>query len=320
MAEKSGISWTDHSWAPWHGCTKVSVGEKGACANCYAEHLDDTRFHRVKFGNHPRVLSAESTWKQPFAWNRRAMRAGTRPFVFCSHLSDIFDNQVDPAWRKRAFDVMRATPHLIYLVLTKRPQNIEKMVAEAGGLPPNVALGCTVVTQAEADRDLPHLLKAAAALQPPFVFASIEPMMEAMDIQWALSPNPLELGAGFLRRGMFSPGLETLRRLDWVITGGETKQGKAEARPSDPAWFRSIRDQCEAARVYFHHKQNGEWTTYDQHVINVGFGAPVPETFTTFPNMPGREFIRVGKIAAGRKLDGIEYDDRPHVEPLKEAA
>ncbi len=127
MAERSAISWTDHSFAPWHGCTKVSNGPRGACAHCYAENLDDTRFHKVKFGNHPRQRSPESTWAQPRAWNRKAAKAGTRPFVFCSHLSDVFDNQVDPTWRADLFLLIHETPHLVWLLLTKRPQNILKM-------------------------------------------------------------------------------------------------------------------------------------------------------------------------------------------------
>jgi protein gp37 len=171
MGEKTAISWCDHTWNPWIGCQKVSP----ACDGCYAENLMDTRMGRVEWGGPgkgvgTRARTSASTWRQPIKWQkdylarlsawdhgiralfdgdeRRAIFEGwskpARPFVFCASLADIFDNQVEPTWRRDAFSVMRETPHLVYLLLTKRPGNIVNLAEEAGGLPPNAALGTTV--------------------------------------------------------------------------------------------------------------------------------------------------------------------------------
>ena len=288
MGEFTTISWTDRSFAPWFGCTKVGP----ACDGCYAEHLTATRFGKARWGPHAeRVRSADSTWKQPLAWNRKAEREGTRPFVFCSHLSDVFDNQVPVEWRRDLFDLIRATPHLTWLLLTKRPQNIVKLAYDAMSCPGpspvdaefvrmawprNAAIGCTVVTQAEADRDVPHLLRAKEALQPAFAFVSMEPLLGAVNLRklevkapkggeddaWAMDALEGRL-APIIRLGpgnwVLDGGGRRFGGLDWVITGGETDQGAHKARPSHPGWFRSLRDQCAAAGVAYHHKQNGEF-------------------------------------------------------------
>lgn len=176
MGEITHISWCEHTWNPWIGCQKVGP----ACDHCYAQAEQEHRYHRVQFGepgtDHPiGTRHRTKTWREPFKWDRAAADAGERRFVFCASLADIFDNHVPPEWRAEAFEVMRQTPHLVYLLLTKRPQMIQKLAKAAGGLPANCALMCTVVTQEEADRDLPHLLIAGAALQPLFLGVSIEP-------------------------------------------------------------------------------------------------------------------------------------------------
>lgn len=238
MAENSKIAWCDHSFAPWHGCTKVSTGPLGACEHCYAENIDVTRFHKVEgFGPYPRVKAPESTWKLPRSWNRKAEAGGTRRFVFCSHLSDVFDNQVDPTWRAELFLLISETPHLVWLLLTKRPQNILKLGWEPHLWPKNAAIGCTVVTQAEANRDVPHLLLAKKRLPVPFAFLSCEPLMGRIDLREA-HMAPIQLP-----------------RVDWVITGGETNQGRGRARDSDEEWFRDLRDQCLPRGIPFFMKQ-----------------------------------------------------------------
>lgn len=231
MVANSAISWTDHTWNPWIGCTKVSP----ACDHCYAEAWAK-RYGRAEWGDHPRQRTSANTWRQPHKWNRETPGA----FVFCASLADIFDNQVDPQWRADAFDVMRATPRLTYLLLTKRPGNIEKLAAAAGGMPANALPGCTVVTQEEADRDLPKMQR------PHFV--SIEPMLGPIRLHQhfhcAGCPECHSLGCG-------NPSLK------WVICGGESGPG---ARPIDPQWVRALRDQCRAADVPFHFKQWGGFT------------------------------------------------------------
>lgn len=231
MAESTSISWATHTWNPWMGCTKVSP----ACDGCYAEALMDKRFSKVKWGPHgERVRTSVHNWNEPHRWQRRAEIDGARPFVFCASLADVFDNQVPPYWRADAFEVMRRTPNLVYLLLTKRPQNIVKMCEQVGGLPANAALGTTVEDQKRADINLPALKVAEIELQPLFTFGSFEPLLGPVFVQpW------------------FMPG--------WIIAGGETDQGDHRARPPRPEWFRSLRDQAKAVRVPFHFKQWGSY-------------------------------------------------------------
>ncbi len=260
MGETTNISWGDCTYTPWIGCTEVSVGDKGACVGCYARELA-ARYGFAEWGNHPRHRTSEANWRRPLAWNRKAAKDGTRPFVFCASLADVFDNQVPAEWRRDLLDLIRATPHLTWLLLTKRPQNIAKLFDQAYGndrptpgllwdWPRNAAIGCTVVTQAEADRDIPVLLAAKAALNPAFAFVSMEPLMEAVD----LTRMQVRIGYEY-PYSCLHPRVG----LDWVIAGGETDQGKHKARPSAARWFRDLRDQCAAAGVPFHFKQWGEW-------------------------------------------------------------
>jgi protein gp37 len=274
MAENSGISWTTHTWNPWMGCTKVSP----ACDGCYAEAMMDKRYGKVHWGNNPRQRTGAHTWNDPHRWQRQAEKDGTRPFVFCASLADIFDNQVDPQWRADAFDVMRKTPRLVYLLLTKRPQLIVKLADAAGGLPANAAIGTTAEDQKRADINLPALQVAKIELNPLFSFGSFEPLLGPVNIPPAFMP-------------------------DWVITGGETDQGGHKARPTHPDWFRSLRDQAEAAGAAFHHKQNGEWVSVSE-VAGPG---------THFKFEDGATVRRIGKKLSGRTIDGVTHDAFPEV-------
>lgn len=227
MAENSKIEWTDHTWNPWIGCTKVSP----ACDGCYAEAMMDLRYGRVQWGAPgkgvgTRSRTSVSNWRKPFAWDRVAKASGTSPFVFCASLADIFDNQVPAEWREDAFEVMRQTPNLTYLLLTKRPQLITKLSLAAGGLPKNAAIGATMVTQEEYDRDRMKLAEAKAVLEPIFTFGSFEPL---------LGPIILDKNAP-----------------DWIIVGGETDQGSHKGRDANAHWFRAIRDHSrDLGRVFF---------------------------------------------------------------------
>lgn len=299
MGEITNISWCDHTINWWIGCTKLSP----ACDGCYAEAMMDKRYGRVQWGNHPRSRTATATWDAPLKWNREAERNGKRPFVFSSSLSDIFDNQVDPQWRAEAFDVMRKTPRLVYLLLTKRPQLIVKLSDAAGGLPSNAAIGTTVEDQTRADINLPALKVAKVELNPLFTFGSFEPLLGPVSIPPAFMP-------------------------DWVITGGETDQGGHKARPTHPDWFRSLRDQAAKAGAAFHHKQNGEFLggVAEDHGDGVWFTAASEEKhsrwvlerdefdwFNKDQAPDGPMYVRVGKKHSGRKLDGVEHNGFPEV-------
>ncbi len=286
MAENSAISWTRHTWNPWMGCTKVSP----ACDGCYAEALMDKRYGKVQWGNHPRIRTGSHTWNDPMRWQRQAEKDGDRPFVFCASLADIFDNQVDPQWRVDAFDVMRKTPRLVYLLLTKRPQNIVRLADAAGGLPENAAIGTTVEDQKRADINLPALQVAKIELRPLFTFGSFEPLLGPIIIRPAFMP-------------------------DWIITGGETDQGGHRARPTHPEWFRSLRDQAFLMGVAYHHKQNGEWLPCQENDGEWPTDKPgfCRLTFSGEKSDRGWPMQKVGKKFAGRLLDGVTHDAFPEV-------
>lgn len=272
---------------PWWGCAKVSP----ACKNCYAERLA-ARFSRGEWTpNGDRAAASEETWAQPLKWNRKAHKLGVRLKVFCASMADVFEDRTDlDPLRERLWALIDATPHLDWLLLTKRPDVMARW-AEAHPWPGNAWAGCTVESQEWADRRIPALLRVPA----PVRFLSCEPLLGAVVLQ-GLAPGEsmqTDLYREWLTvTGPLSYPYRENGGIHWVIAGGESGPG---ARPSHPDWFRSLRDQCAAARVPFHFKQWGEF-------------APVGDGF-------GVNVRRVGKHAAGRRLDGIEHNDYPKETP-----
>lgn len=225
-----------YTFNPWIGCTKISPG----CAGCYAEKL--ARRLGVKFGpGEPRRYPGENYWDQPIRWNKRAQQEGIRRRVFCASMGDLFDNEVHQVERDWLWELIEDTPHLDWLLMTKRIGNVKRMFPERWlpATPANVWLGATVVTQEEADRDIPKLLEIEAAVH----FLSIEPMLEPMDVRIYM-PNRLW------------SDLPTWQQpeLDWVIVGGESGHG---ARPFVLGWGKEIVRQCQAAGVPVFVKQVG---------------------------------------------------------------
>lgn len=315
MGDTSNIEWCDSTFNPWMGCTKVSP----ACDHCYAER-DTKRFGRVEWGaGKPRLRTSAANWRKPLQWNAKpfwqcavcGLRAGSpmqaqcvmrddalrtqhrwepaRRRVFCASLADVFDNEVDPQWRHDLFGLIKDTPNLDWLLLTKRIGNVLKLVdRQVFEELPNIWLGATVVNQAEADRDIPKLLAVPTRVR----FLSIEPMLGAitLDYTWLYPANdewPRQ-GNGNL--------------ISWVICGGESGP---KARPMHPDWVRSLRDQCAAAGAPMLFKQWGEW-------------APPPSDYASeqmeSDELAGKfngEMLRVGKKAAGRLLDGRTHDGFP---------
>lgn len=320
MAEHSNIEWTDHTFNPWTGCTKVSPG----CDGCYAEAWSK-RSGSVQWG--PRAERRRTTpgnWRKPLIWQKHhglfEAQHGRRQRVFCASLADVFDNTVPPVWRADLFDLIRATPNLDWLLLTKRIGNAWKMMADACGvsmasavLPlPNVWLGATVVSQAEVERDVHQLLAIPAAVH----FLSIEPMLGPIDLERPRPGPDLDQGGGQM---ICQPWL-IQSGIDWVIAGGESGPG---ARPMHPSWVRSLRDQCANAGVPFLFKQWGEWTPGEnvertRGTVDTAFlwedGWTIhPLNLATdhghVDDQP--DLYRVGKKAAGRHLDGRIHDDFP---------
>lgn len=263
MSETTSIAWCDSTWNPWEGCSKISPG----CDSCYAEARNQ-RFHGgVNWGpGAPRRLTSSANWKKPLAWNAKAAKTGQPWRVFCASLADVFDNEVPAAWRWALFRLIRETPHLTWMLLTKRIGNAIGMLDEAAdavfdefvgagawqarGPWPNVWIGATVVNQEEADRDIPKLLRVPAAVR----FLSIEPMIEPIDLALACSNL----------RWTDLDGVEccgVTRLLDWVIVGGESDQPGHRARPFVCGWGKDIVRQCKAAGVPVFVKQIGDNAT-----------------------------------------------------------
>jgi protein gp37 len=265
MAEATAISWATSTFNPWIGCTKVSPG----CDHCYAEVSTPARVHGVAWGPHAlRRRTSESNWNLPRRWNRKAGQTGQSWRVFCSSLADVFDNRAPEGAREDLWELIRATPALTWMLLTKRPQNIARMLPQGWGEGwDNVWLGTTVENQDEADRRIPHLLMVPGALR----FLSCEPLLGPVLLThvWMpardMSPGALWVDAlranAFLGRLPLPEGLALRDRIrgpvGWVIAGGESGP---RARPMDPDWARSLRDQCAAAGVPFHFKQWGGTT------------------------------------------------------------
>lgn len=312
MAENSKIEWTHHTFNPWIGCQKVGPG----CDHCYAEARDKRFTGGSMWGPHAaRQRTSPANWRKPLKWDRDAAAAGERRRVFCASLADVFDNHpsIQPEWRADLWRLIEATPHLDWMLLTKRPGNIANMLPvpfNFDRLYPNVWLGCTVVNQAEADRDIPKLLSVPAKVR----FLSIEPLLGPVTFRWASWVSWQEQISARGRVDQY----DGLRGIDLVIVGGESGSG---ARPMHPDWARSLRDQCQAAGVAFHFKQWGEWAPGASRQRRISW---VPgrlyEATTVFgdaawiaaQNAPWSYLLeRVGKKRAGRRLDGRTWDQMP---------
>lgn len=287
MGENSKIEWTHHTFNPWRGCVKVSPG----CKLCYAESLARRYGQDIWGTDKPRIIASESYWKEPVKWNRDAEKAGERRRVFCASLADVFEDRpdlIEP--RARLWSLIAATPALDWLLLTKRPENLLRMVPwmSSDGTPwANVWLGTTAENQEQADKRVPELLKVPTTTH----FLSCEPLLGSVNLDCHLGAYPEdEDGAPY-------PG-----RIDWVICGGETSHG---ARLMKLEWARSLRDQCQSAGIPFHFKQWGEWIPEEQATCKNPVGA------NKCPTIDGVGYWCVGKKYSGRLLDGREWNEFP---------
>lgn len=234
MGQETAISWTDHTFNPWWGCVKVSP----ACQHCYAETFSKRVGQKVWGVDAGRRFFGPKHWAEPLKWNADAVKAGVRRRVFCASMADVFEDRSDLVWpRSDLFELITETPALDWLLLTKRPENIRKMVPPVWLTHPipNVWYGTTAENQQYFDVRIQELLKVPAAV----LFLSCEPLLGPIDLGLPMtSDNPLMVD----------------RHVDWVIAGGESG---AHCRSSDPEWFRSLRDQCVGSATAFHFKQWG---------------------------------------------------------------
>jgi len=223
--ENSKIAWTHHTFNPWIGCTKVSLG----CFTCYAKTEDDRHLHGPE--SHwgvgaPRHTTSASYWATPYKWNREAQKENTRKRVFCGSLCDWADDEAPLGVRDRLWDVIRETPQLDWLLLTKRAKNIEKCLpGDWGSGYTNVWLGVSVEDHKYGFPRVDILRKILAAKR----FLSCEPLLE--DISNI-----------------------NLTGIDWVITGGESGNG---VREFDLCWARSLQLAAKHYGAAFFMKQLG---------------------------------------------------------------
>lgn len=221
MSDTTGIEWTDSTFNPVIGCTKVSAG----CDHCYAEALVH-RYGWTEWGpGGVRKRTSPGNWRKPMTWNRKAEAAGRRHRVFCASLADVFDARWPTGVRDDLWSLIRRTPHLDWQLLTKRPGNIRRMLPSDWGQGwPNVWLGISAEDQAAFDHRWPILESVPARIR----FISYEPAL-----------GPVTLGAS---------------RPDWVILGGESGRG---ARRWSPSWARDLIAECTASGIAVFLKQWG---------------------------------------------------------------
>jgi len=238
MGDTSKIEWTDSTFNPWIGCQHASPG----CDHCYAEAQNAFRKWAADgaWGPHAaRKRTSATNWKNPCLWNADAKRFerehGRRRRVFCASLADVFDNKAPSPWRADLFNLIRETPNLDWQILTKRPQNIAKMLpADWDGGYPNVWLGTTTEDEKHYRMRWPVLARIPAAVR----FISYEPAIGAI---------------GALKLGGPVP--------DWVIAGGESGP---KARTMQLVWAREVRDECREFRIPFFFKQ---WGSRDSNPV-----------------------------------------------------
>lgn len=310
MGETS-ISWCHYTFNLWWGCFKVSPG----CTNCYAAAFD-RRVHG-KASDHwertgGRWFQSDEYWQQPLKWNEKAKREGVRYRVFCGSMMDWLEQHPNPeinrqmdAYRGRLFELIKRTPYLDWLLLTKRPQYL------SGYLPwmrigyedppwPNVWLGTTVEDQEHADKRIPLLLANRAVV----FFLSCEPLLGALDLNRIRIPGiDDELHFSALSRQRDSVYGYTDRVVNWVIAGAESGP---RARECKTEWLRSLRDQCaesDTGTAFFLKQAVESWTyeNEDQSVV-VGIGS----------RRKGKGFNK-GTMVELPELDGKQHAEFPEV-------
>ncbi len=233
MGKGTRVPWAHHTFNPWWGCVKISE----ECENCYA-FAWDRRLGGEHWGSKaPRRFFGDDHWAQPLKWDRAAAAAGERHRVFCASMADVFEHRDDMVGldinnaRNRLFGVIRETPNLDWLVLTKRQDNFRRFLpmgwyrtdGSDRGAWPNVWLGVSAGNQRRFDERVPILMATPAVCR----FVSYEPALGPLDVR----------GSG----------------IDWLVAGDES--GPKARPPAPPDYYRAVRDQCRRDNVAFLLKQ-----------------------------------------------------------------
>jgi protein gp37 len=326
------IEWTEKTWNPITGCTKISEG----CKHCYAERMSKRLAGRCGYDKdepfkvtlHPDKLDEPLRWRKPSK-------------IFVCSMGDLFHEDVPFSWITEVFDVMCSwrwpnkeaerlgeqeylvDPKHTYMVLTKRPERVDQWLDWVGHYWPgdsplninleaehnfgqHIWLGVTAENQQRADERIPILLQIPAAKR----FVSVEPMLGPVDL------TQIDIGGNVWINSLtgdcksYHPygGMwkinESKNKLDWIICGGETGPG---ARPMRSAWVISLRDQCQEAGTPFFFKSWGEWVRPSQmpastyrEIEDYGNGIGIAD-------VP----LGVGKKRSGRAIDGDEWNEYP---------
>lgn len=252
MSYKTNISWADSTFNPWWGCKKVSQG----CKNCYAESWSNRFGNNIWGPDAGRRFFDDKHWNKPLAWNRKAEIARKKLRVFCGSMCDVFEDRPDLVeHRERLYDVIKNTPWLEWMLLTKRPENFNQMWPHDSKLfeywsPPNVWLGTSIENQDMANERIPHLLRAEA---PGILFLSCEPLLHTVSLQYDTAAGPLER---CFQDDVYpkTEYAQDVRLINWVIVGGESGP---KARHMSLDWARILRDECKILGIPFFMKQLG---------------------------------------------------------------
>jgi protein gp37 len=240
MGEGSKIQWTHHTFNPWWGCVRVSPG----CERCYAETFSKRVGLKVWGAQADRRFFGDKHWNEPIKWNRRAVESGERHRVFCASMADVFEDRDDLIpHRARLWDLIAETRGLDWLILTKRPENVQRLTPN-GLWPMNAWLGVTAEDQKRADDRISTLLTIDG---PPVRFVSYEPALEYVDF-FAFLKTPLRDESLAALKNPPMPGV------DWIIVGGESG---GKARGFNPTWAKEVVNQCRRAGVAAFVKQLG---------------------------------------------------------------
>lgn len=345
MSDHTGIEWTDATWNPIRGCTRVSEG----CRNCYAESVA-ARFsgEGQPYEGLAKMTTAGPRWTGKVAFVEKHLHDPIRwrkpKRVFVNSMSDLFHERVTDGELDRIFGVMALSAAFgrghTFQILTKRPERMRDYllnvtvdrIAEAcdddeeqchianslngvlghgrnAGWPMrNVWLGTSVENQAAADERIPFLLDTPAAVR----FLSCEPLLGPVTLDVPAHSGPIRIDA--LTGGWAVPRNDGTHhqepRIHWVIVGGESGRN---ARPMHPQWARDLRDQCVEASVPYFFKQWGEWSPVGQKVVS--FPPKILDgmvhSFGDAPYPDDTTSVRIGKKRAGRDLDGRTWDEMP---------
>lgn len=259
MAENSNIEWTDHTFNPWIGCIKVT----DACKFCYAEEFTGKKlkhFGKLLGVNSGRHFTANSTWNLPRKWNKIASRLKERHKVFCASLADVFeDNDSVKEKRNDLWQLIKETPYLDWLILTKRPENISMFLPEDWNSGyHNVWLGTSI----GSNKDY-KMIEALLNVKVKVRFLSCEPLIGPID----LKNIPGSAGSYYqVLEPIVGCGDSNRPRIDWVIVGGESG---LKARECNIQWILDIVKDCTTYSVPVLVKQLGSNPVYNSRNDNV---------------------------------------------------